>query len=172
VNTFAESLERGAVGETALTKWLNSKGWSVLPAYEKVENDNKGPRIFSPDGQIISPDLLAFQDERAIWVEAKTKSAFTWHRNTSTWVTGIDRHHYKEYLRIGKYSHWPLWILFIQESGVAKDSPEGSPTGLFGGEINMLSQNIHHEHANWGRHGMVYWGTPPLRRICGLGGIP
>lgn len=155
----------GKTAESGISLWLQSRGWSVVPVYEKAENEYKGPQVFSASRRLVAPDMFVFKGPQVMWVEAKRKSAFTWHRKTGCFVTGIDRHHYHDYLELQKSSTLPLWIMFLQDGGQAKDSPP-SPAGLFGNEIGYLSQHIHHEHDNWGRHGMVYWEIDALRRLC------
>jgi hypothetical protein len=141
--------------------------------YEKEIDTGKGPRLFLPwkRQELIATDMLAIKDGGAFWVEAKTKSAFTLHRKTNRWTTGIDAHHWSHYLRLPDISPWPIWLMFLHYEGQAKDSPPGCPTGLFGGEIQYLADNIHHTHANWGRHGMVYWASDTLKRLASLDDI-
>jgi len=166
--TFVEQLPIGITGERAVVDWLRRRGWTILPAYQKLNDDKKGPRIIAPDCNLVSPDMLAFRGPRACWVEVKNKSAFTWHRVTSQWVTGIDLHHYEHYCRIASYSDWPIWLMFLQRPGRAKDSPPACPFGLFGGALPKLQRQEHHRHENWGSHGMVYWAAPPLIKIAEL----
>ena len=167
--TFAQKLQMGKTGESIIAKWMNRRGFSVLPVYEIEQGKFKGPALYSVDAQLIAPDMLAFKpDGKAIWVEAKTKSAFTWHRKTERWATGIDLRHYEDYLQVQAVSPWPVWLLFLHFPGTAKDSPEGCPTGLFGNSIAYLSKHENHRHANGGRAGMVYWAYEDLRLIAPL----
>ena len=168
MNSFEQTLAEGRVGESDVARWFISRGWGVLPAYEKEFNDHKGPRVFSASGQIVAPDMLVFKRGKVFWVEAKNKSAFTYHRKSGHWVTGVDQHHFDDYLRIADISGWPIWLMFVQRPGTAKDSPPDCPTGLFGGDISDLAISIHHAHKNGGPHGMVYWAVPPLKKICSL----
>ena len=137
-----------------------------MPAYEKEMNDYKGPQFYTAEGKFITPDLLVFNAEKIFWAEVKNKSAFSWHRNTQTWTTGIDLHHYEHYKRVRDISKWPVWLLFLQAGGKAKDSPADSPSGLYGGELEYLSAKENHRSPNWGRHGMVYWAEETLKRIA------
>jgi len=168
--TFNESLAYGQVGESLIARWLRKREYWVLPVYEKEIDTGKGPRLFLPVGQLIAPDLIALKPATgaAFWIEAKHKSAFTWHRLTEQWVTGIDLRHYADYLRICDQSPWPIWLLFLQRAGQAKDSPAGCPTGLYGGDLAFLRQHEHHRHDNWGRGGMVYWAEGDLKKLAHL----
>lgn len=168
MSRFEESLAVGQMGEGEIARWFISKGYSVLPAYEVEQHHGKGPRLFTFGGQVVSPDLLVFNADKVMWVEAKTKTAFTWHRGSRTWQTGIDRRHWREYLRVNEITPFPVWILFLHRpGGLAKDTPEGmiSPSGLFGNEIGFLAEHIHHEHENHGPSGMVYWTVESLKKI-------
>jgi hypothetical protein len=169
--SFAQSLETGLIGEGEISKWFTGRGYVVLPAYEVEMSHGKGPRIFSAHGQLIAPDLLVFNSEKVFWIEAKTKSAFTWHRISGSWQTGIDRRHWHDYLKVNVITPFPIWILFLHRPGnVAKDTPEGmvSPSGLFGNTIESLELSVDHEHENHGPSGMVYWRRDSLKLIAAL----
>ena len=173
MQNFEKSLEFGKTGESAIAEFLKRRGFNILPVYEKIDNENKGPTLFMADGSsIIAPDMLVFGNGKTIWIEAKHKTAFTWHRITQRWVTGIDRHHYHQYLKIAEASEWPVWLLFLHKNGSAKDTPPGfqSPTGLFGNEIFKLSKSINHTSRNWGKNGMVYWWHESLIFLAGAEG--
>ena len=169
---FQANLETGKTGESRIAKYLLGLGYSVLPAYEKVDDDHKGPVLYSAiSGALIVPDMLAFKGRQVLWIEAKHKAAFTWHRKTSQWVTGIDLHYYQQYLTIqNERPEWPIWLLFLHMDGIAKDTPEGkrSPTGLYGNPLSCLMRNEHHRHENYGTGGMVYWSVDALKYFAPL----
>lgn len=148
--------------------WLRSRGWHILPVYEKEINNGKGPRLFFPnDTQFVAPDILAFRSDSTLWIEAKTKSVFSWHRKTGKWVTGIDLHHYNQYQRVANASPWPVWLLFLHkfEREATRTEPWPCPTGLYGGLLGNLINCENHRHQNWGRSGMVYWAESSLKKI-------
>ena len=171
VMSFKDSLRNGFIGESIITKWLNTNGYDVLPAYEIGESIGKGPRLFTAtQGQLITPDLLVFKDgDVCCWVEAKTKSAFTWHRKTKSFQTGIDLKYWNDYLKVREQIKFNLNLFFLHKEGnAAKDTPSGekSPSGLYFGEINDLRETIDHEHPNCGSSGMVYWQEKDLTKLC------
>lgn len=166
--SFAESLAVGRAGEAAISRWMRSRGLSVLPVYEKIIDEGKGPQLFTPNQQLIAPDLFVFGKGKAFWIEAKHKTAFSWHRKTARWVTGVDLRHYEEYCKIDDDTPWPVWLLFLHSGGQAKDSPPDSPSGLFGERLAALRKTENHRHTNWGRSGMVYWAEASLKKIAGL----
>lgn len=166
--SFEEQLKIGAIGEGLIAGWLRSRGHHVMPVYEKEIASGKGPRLFSPDRQLIAPDMLTFKATDIRWIEAKHKTAFSWHRNTKRWVTGIDRRHYLDYLQVGSTTPFPVWLLFLHRGGQAKDSPADSPAGLFGNRLAFLCTHVNHTHDHWGTSGMVYWAIDSLRRLATL----
>ena len=175
VTVFDRQLQFGKIGEGYIASWLRErKRFNVLPVYEKEIKEGKGPVLFTVDDNLIAPDLLCFRGPTVIgndvrWIEAKTKSAFTWHRITQQWVTGIDLKHYHDYLEVSKLSPWPVWLLFLHLPGTAKDTPCGmdSPTGLFGNELGYLAEHENHRHDNWA-NGMVYWAYGTLAKLASL----
>jgi hypothetical protein len=166
VSDFNQTLQFGQAGESDIATWLRQRGWALLPAYEKIFDTGKGPVILLPSGVRIAPDFLTWNGQRCRWVEAKHKSAFTWYRKKSRWVTGIDKRHYEDYLKVEDESPWPVWLLFLHDGGQAKDSPPDSPRGLFGNSLAYLRVNESHRHDNWGPSGMVYWADYSLKLLA------
>jgi len=167
---FQATLEFGKAGESAIAKWITSRGGIVLPVYEKIINEGKGPQLFCLGRKLIAPDILTFHPTKktCCWVEAKHKTAFAWHRKTKQWVTGIDLPHYMDYIEVDKISPWPVWLLFLHRGGQAKDSPPQSPAGLFGNPLKYLINHESHRHKNGGKRGMVYWSLDRLQKLCSL----
>ena len=162
---FSEALKYGKIAESYIAKFFLNKGYAVLPIYEKQINEGKGPQLFIGSESIIGTDMLIFNKDKVFWIEAKHKTAFSWHRKTQRWVTGIDLKHYEHYQRIQNLTSWPVWLLFYHEGGQAKDSPAESPAGLFGNELKILTQTENHRHMNWGNSGMVYWAISALKLL-------
>ena len=138
----------------------------MLPVYEVEKGNFAGPRFFpSEHSPLVAPDMLTFANGEVIWIEAKHKTAFTWHRKTKRFVTGIDLNHYRDYLRIQEIVEQPVWLLFLHKGGQAKDSPP-SPSGLYGNSLGYLKNHENHRHQNHGRYGMVYWAIHDLRKLA------
>lgn len=172
MSNFRTMLGKGAVGESLIARWLIARGNSVLPAYEKIMNDYKGPRLQTPGGSLIAPDLLVFNLEHGtiLWVEAKHKTAFSWYRASGQWTTGIDLRHYEDYCHVDDVTPWPVWLFFLHQGGYAKDNPEAeSPSGLYGNLLSHLRQHEHHrsEEFNNGRGG-VFWEISALRYLASI----
>jgi hypothetical protein len=164
--TFAKQLAYGQIGEGLIARWYKRQGYTILPIYEIEINTGKGPRLFAPERQLIAPDIFIFKSSQCYWIEAKHKTAFSWHRITNQWVTGIDLVHYVDYCTVDDVTPWPVWLTFLHEGGQAKDSPEVSPSGLFGGSLEYLRRHENHRHPNWGKGGMVYWSIGSLRKLA------
>ena len=160
--------KQGFIGESLIARWLNSRGWNVLPAYQVESDEGKGPRLYLANfQQRITPDMLVFKDMEFRWIEAKTKSAFTWYRKTGTWQTGINRRHWRDYQAVRIETGLEIWILFLHQPGsAAKDTPTGmvSPSGLYGREILDLQKSVDHESDICGSK--VYWNMRTLIRMA------
>ena len=159
----------GDVGQRAIAEWLRvKKGWTILPIYDIESPDGKGPRLFLPDGALITPDILAYLRQRVWWIEAKHKTTFSWYRKDRVWTTGIDTRHYEQYLRVREHSPWPIWLLFLHSQAIYDaDAGRNSPTGLFGNEILTLQQCVSHRSDRYAR-GMIYWTIGKLQHLATL----
>lgn len=168
--SFRMQLQKGQLGESVIARWCMSRGNSVLPVYEKEIDTGKGPRFFTPKGQLVAPDMFIIPSMH--WVEAKHKTVFSWHRKTQRWCTGIDLNHYADYQKVQATSTRPVWLLFLHRSSqpdtrdIDMGCPSICPTGLFGNSLDYLVKNENHRHENWGRHGMVYWAEDALRVLA------
>lgn len=162
---FEQKLEQGKIGESYIANWFRRKGYHVLPVYEIEKSQYKGPALYAADDrEIVAPDMLIFGQKKIFWIEAKHKNAFSWHRKTKRFVTGIDLHHYGQYQEVAKLVEWPVWLLFLHRGGQAKDSPE-SPAGLYGRDLDYLIYHENHRHGNHGKSGMVYWWIKNLYKL-------
>ena len=163
---FKKSLEYGQIAEGAIVKWLIERGNSVIPVYEKEIDTGKGPQVFTANESVVAPDVLVYKNGKFFFAECKRKNAFTWHRISKRWTTGIDIRHYKEYLKVSDIFETEVYLFFLQMGGVAKDS-EKSPSGLFYNSLSFLSkdENINHVNDKWAK-GMIYWSIDKLIKIA------
>jgi hypothetical protein len=175
---FSEQLARGRVGEGLIARWLRRRGSFVVPAYEIEIERGKGPRVFAPDGALISPDLLCLHPGRdPVWIEAKHKTVFSWYRRLSRWETGIDERHWLDYCKVRDQIGIPVWLLFLHResrpwSGDIEHLPPGvdsCPVGLFGIDIDKARDlgRFGGEHAG----GMRYWWHGDLKMLATLGEV-
>lgn len=164
---FEDCLIIGTAGESAIAKWVRKKGAYVLPVYEKIIDNGKGPRLYTPSGELIAPDILVMSDKGISWIEAKHKSGFSWNRTRGIWVTGIDLRHYFDYINVAKSLPYPVFLLFLQAGEPTKDCPYShSPSGLYGGEILSLAKKESHRSDRHGPSGMVYWEISALKKYA------
>lgn len=179
---FEEKLASGKIAEGLIAAWLKSRGSAVLPAYEIEKSTGKGPQLFSTEGDFVAPDMLTFTHNGIVWIEAKHKSVFTWHRVSAEWTTGIDLRHYGEYFKVIWRTKAPVWLLFYHRESTpdARDKrhgcPQRCPVGLYGGNLLDLLLVEHHRAPpldeertgmkGHGRSGMVYWSAESLRRLA------
>lgn len=174
MSEFKRSLDAGLLAEGAIAEWLRARGNTVIPAYQIEHNDHKGPQVYTPTEELISPDLLVWKNGETCWVEAKSKSAFTWHRKSGTWNTGIDLHHYEQYRKVLEhFDGWDVWLFFLHASSQPSDidllhpsCPSRCPVGLFGNSLQGLTETEHHRDSRWGTGGMVYWERESLKLLA------
>lgn len=170
--TFSEYLAQGRVAEGAIANWARSIGHTIVPAYEIEIAQGKGPQVFTPDTELIAPDMLCVRGNEIRWFEAKSKSHFTWYRIKQQWETGIDLRHYEHYIKVREHFGWPVWVLFYHpdptpwQSDLDNGCPRQCPTGLFGNSIKQLQKCESHRSDRWGRSGMVYWAHHDLKRLA------
>jgi len=165
---FQETLAFGRIGEQIIEQWLiRARGYSVLPIYDIAARNNKGPRMQTPEGDYIAPDILAIKGRSDVrWIETKHKKHYSWYRIGQQWVTGIDLYQYAHYQQITNFVDWPVWLLFLHSES---DSPEGiCPVGLYGNRLDKLVNCESHRSDNWGKSGMVYWGVSDLQKLAEL----
>lgn len=171
---FEKSLARGKLAESKIARWLRLKGWTIIPVYEIEIGSGKGPQIYTPDNELIAPDLLAWKSALLRFIEVKNKSVFTRYRKSQKWQTGIDLHHYEHYLLVGEHFGLDIWLMFLHEQKTPDardlaydDCPKECPTGLFGNSLKILKGCVDHRDSRWAK-GMVYWNKESLRPICSL----
>lgn len=173
MTTFNQSLVIGQMGESQIAQWMRSRGWHILPAYEKEIDNGKGPRLFTAHGgQLIAPDLLALRGGRFVWIEAKHKEHFTWYRKEQAFQTGIDKRHFDDYVRVADKTGLEVWVMFLHRSDqtwiedVRQGAPVKCPTGLFRQRVRTMDacKRYGHQHAN----GMYYWSVDQLEKIATL----
>ena len=169
---FQENLIMGQAGENVVARYLiYERGFSMLPVYQVLQGNYKGPRFYTKCGEKVAPDALGFKGGSVFWFEIKTKTRFSWYRKTKTWQTGIDRSHYHDYLDISTMHPFPLWLLFFHTQHETHEGDGKCPVGLYGNDIQELSKCVAHEYtkntpAQYGKCGMVYWNQASLKPIA------
>lgn len=179
LDSFDESLFVGKIAESEIARWIRKNGSSTLPIYEVERGNYKGPVLYAPDGTaIIAPDILCFKNGKVYWVEAKHKEIFSFYRKKQAWQTGIDYHHWHEYLRIQLLIPSILvWLMFLHKGGIDKSSGKKSPAGLYARPISKLKDCIDHVDTSintrkYAPHGMILWDIKSLKCLHGSYPLP
>lgn len=175
--SFKDNLLAGRIHESTIGSYLRRKGWTIIPIYELEQDAGKGPQIFAPSGaSLVGPDMIAYRNGATRFVEAKTKSVFSWRRTSPgpRWETGIDLRHYSHYCKVADlFPDWEFHLLFLHLSAIPwiedrkwPNCPKECPTGLFRGRLQELRSTgrSSDRHAS----GMMYWGYDSLQRIATL----
>jgi hypothetical protein len=164
---FEQSLWVGENGEKLIAGFWLSRASSVMRV------DPNSLRLRTPDGLLTQPDMFIFPE--LLWIEAKRKNAWTWHRNSRCWTDGIDFHHYQDYCRVQECTWRPVIVMFLHLSATPdqRDLDAGCepqcPTGLFGIKVDRPP---HHdsckEEPNGSKSGMVYWESARVKQFATL----
>ena len=179
---FEQNLAFGRIGESLLATWLRRKHqWSLLPAYEIEMVKGKGPRIFTPTDQLVSPDFLGLRGNEVRWFEAKHKSVFSWYRAKQCWVTGINLRHCQQYVEVSKRFPFPIFLIFLhEEDHLRPEDPKYSdpkysedkkhypcPTGLFYCRLTerTLTDASSYSHI-WEKGSMIYLSINQLVQLA------
>lgn len=163
---YAPATVEGKDGKSYPARRTFVSGISLLP----VQTSSPAPHVANNagDNEWYTPEPYIKAAREVMWVEAKHKTAFTWHRITESWQTGINASHWADYQKVAEATPFiPLWLLFLQRPGVAKDTPEGMrcPHGLYGQNAEVLATCVDHFSDRWGTCGMVYWREESLRLL-------
>lgn len=171
---FQQQLQRGLLAEHHIARWLQTqRGYHILPIYNKQDDNRKGPRFYTASGeQLIAPDILAMRGSTLVWVEAKSKTTFTWHRVSQQWQTGIDYYNYTHYCKVADTVPHAMYVFFLHtetyEPVACSGAPTTSPTGLYVQSFDVLRSCVHHIYPQSGRNRMVYWSIESLKKVAQL----
>jgi hypothetical protein len=167
--TARNYFEFGLFGEREVKEFLRGRGVAVGPAPDTAGAAlYRGPRIAADGAELIAPDLMAWANGAAAWLEIKRKRRWSYWETGGYPVTGIDLPVYEHYLAIARMSDIPLFLLFVMHGGAMAPGRGPGPEGLYGQNILTLAGNKNHEHKNGGPNGMVYWSERSLVRCNDL----
>ena len=174
---FQDSLAFGHAGESLVSNWLRSQGHTVVPIgspnYTLHSHQGGAPVAYTPEGPIVTPDLLCFSGDGARWVEVKQKSRFAWYRRGQCWNTGIDDRLWTHYRDCERVTGFPVWLLFLHRESTPSPSdqrylPPGTtcPVGLFG--IDLVRADECKRSGRDGNRTMWYWRARDLKLLATL----
>ncbi len=159
-DTFRDRLAVGSAGQNIVVQWLQRQGFVVARLCDLPAEDGRGPRLLTPFGDVVAPDLLVVRGGRGRWAEVKLKTGATLHRISSAWLTGVDVASFEAYNATADASGMPLWTLFLH-------CRCPGPTGLHGAPLSRLRSREHHRSG-----GLVFWRVAdlmPLATLADLG---
>jgi len=127
---------RGRAAEQLVARWLQERGWFVIPSYDYSGDDgNKAPRLQGLRAGYAVPDLDVARDGCRRWVEVKSKASANVRRDRywgkpNVPEHGIDHRNYLHYLEVKRQTGDEVWIaIYEEDTGV-----------LLGAEIDTLGE--------------------------------
>ena len=147
MDTFIDKLKYGQDLENEIMRKLTNLGFVILPLSNLPSGQFRGPRLMSPSGDIVSPDIMAIKDGKAIFIEIKRKAYPSFHRATGEWTSRIEDRLYKNYSILSEASGLPVWVITKIEDGNDICENLKGPTGLFIWVIDG-TEKIHHRYGD------------------------
>lgn len=108
---------RGRNAEAISAKWLQDRGWFVVPSYDYSGADgDKPPRLQGANERYAIPDLDVARDGTRMWVEVKLKAGPTFYRKTQTDEHGIDLRLWNDYVAVERITGTEVWLFILEEN--------------------------------------------------------
>lgn len=155
--SFDQALQHAREHERAVGAWMVSRGWAILPIYEGIVGEDKGPRLLAATGSLVVPDLLVSRGGFTCWVEVKWKARADFTRVTQRPETGIDGRLWLHYLEVQRITGIPVYLLFIQDAERV----------VVAGSVSELAP-LARTSPRFGRHGGLFFGLDDLAHVCSL----
>jgi hypothetical protein len=104
----------GFKGEAIIRKWLVKHGYMILSA-SQIEMGG-APMLMGHKEKLILPDNLVWKEGVPEWVEIKTKTTATRHRNPpyQRWEHGLPLRQWNSYCRVQEKTKIPVSIAILQ----------------------------------------------------------
>lgn len=115
---FQESVEfqRGRNGERIIARWLQARGWYVIPSYDySGEDGNKAPKLQGLRCGYPVPDLDIACKGKRLWAEVKTKTEPTLFRLLDRLEHGIEHRHFIAYHEVQEITGCQVWLFIYEE---------------------------------------------------------
>lgn len=114
---FEQMLGWGGEAEKAVSRWLQARGWYVLPTYDySGEDDNKAPKMEGFKRSLVIPDLLAAQFAHgSCWLEVKRKTKADYTYTTGRHETGISLRLWNDYKAVAHETGIDASVIFVHE---------------------------------------------------------
>jgi hypothetical protein len=108
---------RGRTGEQRVARWLQERGFCIIPSYDYSGADgDKPPRLQGLTEGHPVPDLDVARAGSRRWVEVKTKRSAVEYRRTGEWRHGVNLRHLESYRKVQQETGTEVWIAIYEES--------------------------------------------------------
>jgi hypothetical protein len=107
---------RGSAAEKRVARWLQERGWHVIPSYDYAGSDGeKAPKLQGFHEGYPVPDLDVCRSGIRKWVEVKSKSYSPWWGIGGYHVHGVDFSLFQHYQTVEILSGTECWIAIYEE---------------------------------------------------------
>jgi hypothetical protein len=122
---FRVSVDFGRMGERLVARWLQSRGWGVVPSYDYTgSNGDKAPRLMFETHGFSVPDLDACKDGARRWLEVKAyhgpgENERLRSAGKDARVHAIIKRHFNQYLEVERQTGTAVVLAILElDSGV------------------------------------------------------
>lgn len=103
----------GTQGEAIVREWLKGRGYFILPS--SLIEQGGAPMLNGGDIKAILPDNLTWKEGQPGWVEVKTKSDASEHKNPPhRWEHGLPLRHWNAYLKVQEITKIPVSLAVLE----------------------------------------------------------
>ncbi|MGF6986510.1 hypothetical protein QFZ99_006051 [Paraburkholderia atlantica] len=172
---FAVEFARGISSERLIAAWLVQQGKCVFPVYASgIADTFRGPRILTPAGELIAPDLFVSDQDGGFFAGCKAKDRFSWFAKTRHWQTGIDQRAFYDYANVQARFGYPVYIFFLHQfsdpsaDDIRRGADPQCPTGLYFASLTHLVEACDHTLPDQYGTVMWYWNVDDLDQLATL----
>lgn len=162
----------GKQGEAIVREWLKRLGYFVLPS--SLIEEGGAPMLTGQRLKVILPDNLTWREGQPGWVEVKTKSCATEHKNPPhRWEHGLSLRHWNAYLKVQELTNIPVSLAILELDtkplliGTLSSLERGKRVYLMEGElhvfVNRLDRKNRSDFEQW--YSMESGGPGPLNDL-------
>jgi len=116
-SNFDDNLRQGREGEAIVTRWLQERGYGVIPSYDFTGSDGDvAPKLKFLTRSLIVPDLDVCRGGNRVWVEVKHYSHAAFNNSKQIDVHGLKAAHYRQYLQVQKATGCPVFLAIVERN--------------------------------------------------------
>jgi hypothetical protein len=131
---FGQNLALGQEAESMLAKCLARRGHHAMRIFPE-QSTGIGPRIETPTGAIVSPDIIAVTgDGNVIWFEVKSKGVpgYRYSGENRGWEHGVDWGKFRDYGRLAERASVNIMVRELKSPPSLDPLPERFPPKVNG----------------------------------------